>query len=313
MAGKTCEICGKPSGMYPLCRDCFILRDEGKVIKDETTGKWILNEEPKKCLLCNNTTKNYLCSEHYEKMLAFKKELFSMEYSDLDSYYYNLDAYIYRYRNSQQYQNSALKLIAIAYVFKEKFNNDNFVEKAYKRIEYLNNYKEEHSKKVEKTKEQNKTDVEKEIKQRQKEEREKQETREVEKILYATDNHKVRSQQEQLIDNILYDMRIAHCYEREIPVSEEYDKKYCDWFIPIRSNISGIYIEYWGFNEFDNKEDYIKNREIKEKMYQTEKIPYISIEKEETQNVGRLTMKIQREVNRLAKECFDINEFIKNH
>ena len=30
MAGKTCAICGKPSGMYPLCTNCFILKDEGK-------------------------------------------------------------------------------------------------------------------------------------------------------------------------------------------------------------------------------------------------------------------------------------------
>lgn len=37
---KTCEICEKPSGMYPLCPACFKLRDEGKIIKCDKCGKW---------------------------------------------------------------------------------------------------------------------------------------------------------------------------------------------------------------------------------------------------------------------------------
>lgn len=44
---KTCDVCGKPSGMYPLCRDCFKLRDAGKVVKDDKSGKWIMVEEKK--------------------------------------------------------------------------------------------------------------------------------------------------------------------------------------------------------------------------------------------------------------------------
>lgn len=45
MAGKLCQVCGKPSGIYPLCRDCFILRDEGLIFKNEETGKWELLQE----------------------------------------------------------------------------------------------------------------------------------------------------------------------------------------------------------------------------------------------------------------------------
>ena len=44
-----CKICGKPSGMYPLCKDCFKLRDEGKVVKCETCGEWHRSESPCKC------------------------------------------------------------------------------------------------------------------------------------------------------------------------------------------------------------------------------------------------------------------------
>ncbi len=43
--GKTCAICGKPSGMYPLCTACFKLRDAGKISKCETCGTWYRTNE----------------------------------------------------------------------------------------------------------------------------------------------------------------------------------------------------------------------------------------------------------------------------
>lgn len=48
--GKTCAICGKTSGMYPLCPACFRLKDEGKVEKCETCGKWHRINEPCDCV-----------------------------------------------------------------------------------------------------------------------------------------------------------------------------------------------------------------------------------------------------------------------
>ena len=47
--GKTCEICGANSGMYPLCTKCFKLRDEGKIVKCEKCGAWHLTDKPCKC------------------------------------------------------------------------------------------------------------------------------------------------------------------------------------------------------------------------------------------------------------------------
>ena len=46
---KTCSICGKPSGMYPLCTACFKLRDAGEVLKCEECGVWHRKNEPCKC------------------------------------------------------------------------------------------------------------------------------------------------------------------------------------------------------------------------------------------------------------------------
>ncbi|MBQ3639960.1 MAG: hypothetical protein II955_05520, partial [Clostridia bacterium] len=47
--GKTCAVCGKPSGIYPLCPACFKLRDEGKIQKCEKCEKWHLTTEPCDC------------------------------------------------------------------------------------------------------------------------------------------------------------------------------------------------------------------------------------------------------------------------
>ena len=45
----ACQICGKPSGFYPLCNSCFKLRDEGKLDKCEECGKWIYKGKPCSC------------------------------------------------------------------------------------------------------------------------------------------------------------------------------------------------------------------------------------------------------------------------
>ena len=83
---KTCAICGKPSGMYPLCNACFKLRDAGEVVKCEECGTWHLIDEPCNCediieefedeeeeitglcLLCDNEAGPYLfCKSCYHK------------------------------------------------------------------------------------------------------------------------------------------------------------------------------------------------------------------------------------------------------
>lgn len=69
--GKTCAICGKPSGMYFFCRECSELKEAGKIVKCETCKKWhrinepcdcIVEEQPEqtaglKCLTCDNEAK----------------------------------------------------------------------------------------------------------------------------------------------------------------------------------------------------------------------------------------------------------------
>lgn len=56
--GKLCAICGKPSGMYPLCNACFKLRDAGEITKCETCGAWYRTKDG--CPNCKPTQKKSL-------------------------------------------------------------------------------------------------------------------------------------------------------------------------------------------------------------------------------------------------------------
>lgn len=73
----------------------------------------------------------------------------------------------------------------------------------------------------------------------------------------ATDGHMVRSRGEMLIDNWLYFSRVAHAYERLLPVEEEL---YCDFYVPEGK----VYIEYWGL---DSDPKYVERKEIKKEIY----------------------------------------------
>ena len=42
----TCQICEAKSGFYPLCKECFKLKDEGKVTKCEECGIWKKDTKP---------------------------------------------------------------------------------------------------------------------------------------------------------------------------------------------------------------------------------------------------------------------------
>lgn len=53
----SCKICGSKSGIYPLCPDCFKLRDSGKIEKCEDCGEWHYTNSPCKCKKTKTTVK----------------------------------------------------------------------------------------------------------------------------------------------------------------------------------------------------------------------------------------------------------------
>ncbi len=94
-------------------------------------------------------------------------------------------------------------------------------------------------------------------------------------IQYITnDGHRVRSKAEQQIDNWLYEHKISHGYEVSI------GHKNCDFEIQtVRGN---IYIEYWGLEE----PNYLKNKEVKEKLYRAKKLELISLYPDDLKNLN---------------------------
>lgn len=96
---KNCQICGANSGMYPLCKDCMKLKEQGLVIKNENTGLWELKKEEKRetnqernCIICGQESNNMLfCKSCYYKyrnreILLKIKNCKEIELLDITSY-----------------------------------------------------------------------------------------------------------------------------------------------------------------------------------------------------------------------------------
>ena len=102
-----------------------------------------------------------------------------------------------------------------------------------------------------------------------------------EEIKRTMDGHYVKSDAECVIDDILYENRIVHCYEKKVPISADEPTIMADWFIPIYNNRKGIYIEYWGMKT----KEYLENKERKLESYKMNNIPLISIEKDDYREI----------------------------
>ena len=62
----VCQICGAKSGYYPLCKNCFKLRDEGKITKCEECGIWKNDTKPlcRDCWLKSNRSKQKVSTDY---------------------------------------------------------------------------------------------------------------------------------------------------------------------------------------------------------------------------------------------------------
>ena len=66
--GKTCVICGKPSGMYPLCREHLQMKNEGFIVKCEDCGQWHFVDSP--CSCQKSATYTELPTEGFEMCVS---------------------------------------------------------------------------------------------------------------------------------------------------------------------------------------------------------------------------------------------------
>ena len=302
----NCKICGKPSGNYPLCFTCAKLKTDGKIIKCEKCGEWHKINEPcdcntnqpniaverqkdGKCIVCGESAPNgSLCRECWYEMTDYKDSFDkNAKIFELKDYYFNLKSNIYRMKNFDYVQSNCNKLMALATLVKDLFNDTSLTDRIISDIKEIIEKK--------KPKEIEKVSYDAKAQDSRKEE-----------ILRTFDGHHVKSYPESIIDDILYDVRIVHCYEKKVPIDSDEQCITADWFIPVTDGRHGIYIEYWGMNT----SEYRANKERKKKAYKDHNIPLIEIEKDDYKDRQGLTDRIISEINFLAKEHFKIIDFL---
>lgn len=267
MAGKTCDICGKPSGIYPLCSDCFLLRDEGKVIKDEETGKWILVEEEiklptegyNKCIVCGKNTKGYaFCKQCYNKHSLEELNQILINFNTEQK---SLNEPITIENKAKQQNDSPINKKVI--IDKEHKNRCITCGRETDGLLFCPScYKKYHNKEL-LFKITNCSNVE-------------LLDESYEGIYISKDGHVVKSKSEREIDNYLFEKNIPHAYEKELRYgNQEKEVIKPDFYLP---NYLGenkhVYIEHWGYNE--NNIDYTKTKKFKISIYKEKGITIIS-------------------------------------
>ena len=314
----ACNLCGGESGKYFLCFKCNKLKDEGKAVKCPDCSQWHYSDklckckentskadlikktttvEDKKnvvgngiCIVCGENAPNgHLCRDCYYEMRDFKDSFDkNSKVFDMKDYYFNLRSNIYRMKTFDYIKSNCNKLMAISNFVNEMYRDTSLVDRAVNDIKDI----------VESKKPKEEVKVSEEVKQKDSHK---------EELRRTCDGHYVKSDPEIIIDDILYENRIVHCYEKKVPIDSDEQTIKCDWFIPVTDSRHGIYIEYWGMNT----KEYLQNKERKRQAYKNHDIPLIEIEKDDYKDRQGLTDRIISEINKLARKYFNITDYMR--
>ncbi len=294
--GKTCVICGKPSGMYPLCRFHLQQKNEGLIEKCDICGTWHYKDKPcncnsedgSRCIVCGGSTKDgwrYLCPSCYSICLDYTKEM-NKNYSfrEFSDYYYNAKSNIYRLTGFEKFiKPNCIKLVAIAKACDRYADNDSLLKVVEDDIREIVSKKK--SRDIIKETEEKKV-IEFNVKKNQ-------------GALRGVDGHFLDSDKEKQIDDLLFSQAIPHAIHYTVTeISER--TCVCDWYIPVTPN-KGIYVEYFGM---DNS-DYIQNKREKIALYEKHNLKLIRIEMHEPTDSQRLLTHIRQDYSRFKTEIFD--------
>lgn len=316
-----CPICGAPTRIYMgnarKDRLCGKHADElktGQIVKCNNCGEWYYKnqsckcgkssaqsaintvsierqrQKDGKCIVCGEDSPNgSLCRKCFYEMCDYKDSFDkNSKVFELKDYYFNLRSNIYRMKNIDYVQSNCNKLMALAVLVKDLFNEESLSDRVVNDIKNIIEKKKPQEKQV--SSEYSKT----------------QDSRR-EELLRTADGHYVKSNPESIIDDILYDVRIVHCYEKKVPINADEQTITADWFIPVTDGRHGIYIEYWGMNT----KEYLENKERKRKAYKEHDIPLIEIEKDDYKDRQGLSDRLISEINSLAQRYYRIVDFIK--
>lgn len=297
MTGKICDICGKSSGIYPLCKEHLQMKNEGLVIKNENTGKWELsNIEDDEIEYINDSEICYVCGDYAPNGKQCKNCYYeTKEYMDsmdknrkaneIRDYYYSLKQNIFRIKSLKYKESNCNKLIALALLCRNIHGDDSLLSRVYKDIEDI-------------------------FKNTKKEEEEKEETNKLKNYdeqknetsgqVRCIDGHWVENDLEREIDDILYALRKSHVYAKRINQITDRTVK-CDWFIPVLSDSKGIIIELWGMDTAEYK----KNKAEKIELYEKEELDKVLIQiykKDVLSDKTILKDQLETQIERIEKE-----------
>lgn len=308
-----CIACGAETTGYAFCRKCFrkyteeemlaMLNkadlsfipleeaDEDDYIDSDETPIERQRQADGKCIVCGEDAPNgSLCRDCYYEMHDYKDTFDkNAKVFELKDYYFNLRSNIYRMKNFDYIQSNCNKLMALAVLTKDLFGEQSLTDRV------VTDIKDIIEKKRPKEEQQSNT------------EHSKTQDSHREEVFRTADGHYVKSNPESVIDDILYDLRIVHCYEKKVPISADEQTITADWFIPVTDGRHGIYIEYWGMNT----KEYLENKDRKRKSYREHDIPLIEIEKDDYKDRRGLEDRLISEINALAQKYFRITDFIK--
>lgn len=307
--GKNCQICGKSSGMYPLCTTHLKLKSEGKVVKCGECEKWHLIDSPcacekqiytelptegfEKCVCCGSKTRGFaFCkncwSKHTEdelldilnnapKEVQFVDESVKAEEVTVDSGDDEQNNVVVINENSKAKcitcgkHTDGLLFCSVCY---HKYKNKELLFKITNcsNVELLDE--------------------------------------DYEGRYTCKDGHIVKSKSERDIDNYLFEHGIPHAYERELPYgASEKEILHPDFYLPhYLGEGKHVYIEHWGYNE--NNIQYTKTKKFKMPIYENLGITLICTY--EKNDMGKIDTVLDRKLNKQFIEENRINFEDKN-
>lgn len=213
-----CVICGKPSGMYPLCAKHSKMIKTGEVAKDKD-GKWVLtniesNMGHSSCIICGAESQGKpLCHDCWKKASDKEDEIDknSQTPSSLKTYYFNLKSSIYRMTGMPFIKSNTLKLFSISYYLSDVFSDDSLSSRVADDASDIMEKKRET--KIPVSPETIKQDMQMSGQMR------------------TEDGHMVKSVGEQAVDNCLFHSGWVHVYEKKVSqICGEDDRAvFCDF------------------------------------------------------------------------------------
>jgi len=268
--GKTCVICGKPSGMYPLCKLHLQMKNDGKVIKCEDCGTWHLTNAP--CVCKKSVTYTELPTEGFETCVSCGAKT---------------NGYAFCRKCFKKYTNDEmLDILNGADSDDEIFLDDD-------EVSFDSDDKNEELQKSKKcllcekesgefifckscfARYRNKTLL---LKITVAKDQELELLDESYEGLYTCkDGHVVKSKSERDIDNYLFEHKIAHAYEKALVINSEVFHP--DFYLPELD----VYLEHWGYDE--SNLEYTKRKEYKIPKYKEKGITLISTYEKDMKDV----------------------------